>query len=481
MESPINRRFNIEAESKERRSKIQMPIRVTFRVKWGSSLPLPLHERHPIAKKQRTTNVPRICIKSEIVNTVEELTDVKTEEIDGSTACDLGSSESALWEPSYDDNPHLSHSASTSSTTSKQFTSHVGTSDNAEMCASEGRLESDMDSLSNKDSENLPMNNVFSELQCEEGLEYKEVAQNSTAHQRAAIPFVLNTSQKRKYPSWDERFKELFDFKKVNGHTNVPQKSGPLGIWVTTQRTQYRLLKEGKYSLLTIERHDKLEGIGFTFIYGPARPHWDVQFQELLDFKKIEGHTNVPQKSGPLGIWVETQRTQYRLWNEGKHSTFTIERSVKLEGIGFRFKLHEHWDVRFQELVDLKKINGHTNVPERSGPLGIWVGNQRYQYRLLKERKDSSLTIERREKLEGIGFQFKLYQHWDVRFQELVDFKKIKGHTNVPQRSGPLGNWVNTQRVQYRLLKEGKHSTLTIERSVKLESIVASIRTEKKS
>jgi hypothetical protein len=59
-----------------------MPIRVTFRVKRGSSL----HERHPIAKKQRTTNVPSIRVKSEIVTTVEEVVTIKTEEIDdGST------------------------------------------------------------------------------------------------------------------------------------------------------------------------------------------------------------------------------------------------------------------------------------------------------------------------------------------------------------------------------------------------------------
>jgi len=129
-----------------------MPIRVTFRVKRGSSLPI--HER---AKKQRMTNVPRIHVKSEIVTTVEEVT-VKTEEIDdGSTgalvqeripkakkqwttqmpririksetvntteevtvkseevdvntpAGNHGASNSALCEPSYD--PHLSHSAS---------------------------------------------------------------------------------------------------------------------------------------------------------------------------------------------------------------------------------------------------------------------------------------------------------------------------------------------------------------------------------
>jgi hypothetical protein len=57
-----------------------MPIRVTLRVKRGSSLPV-----YEQAKKQRTTNVPCIRVKSEIVTTVEEVT-VKTEEIDdGST------------------------------------------------------------------------------------------------------------------------------------------------------------------------------------------------------------------------------------------------------------------------------------------------------------------------------------------------------------------------------------------------------------
>eukprot|EP00978_Attheya_sp_CCMP212_P024723 scaffold78189_cov53-Attheya_sp.AAC.2 len=231
----------------------------------------------------------------------QEKVTVKTEETDGSTACDHGASESALCEPSSNDDPHLSQIASTSSATSKQFTSCLGSSDNAEICPIKSRAESDMDSLSNQDSENLPMNNVFSKLQHEEGLKYEEVAQNSTAHKQAAIiPLVLKTSQKRKYPSWDGRFKELVDFKKIKGHANVPERSGPLGNWVNSQRAQYRLLKEGKYSSLNIERRKKFESIGFQF---KLHPHWDQRFQELLDFKKITGHTNVPQRSGPLGKW----------------------------------------------------------------------------------------------------------------------------------------------------------------------------------
>jgi hypothetical protein len=55
------------------------------------------------------------------------------------------------------------------------------------------------------------------------------------------------------------------DYKKINGHANVPTNFGPLGRWVTTQRTQYGLLKEGIDSLLTIDHCEKLESVGFEF------------------------------------------------------------------------------------------------------------------------------------------------------------------------------------------------------------------------
>eukprot|EP00978_Attheya_sp_CCMP212_P025521 scaffold82269_cov40-Attheya_sp.AAC.2 len=389
-----------------------MPIRVTFRVKRGSSLPI-----HKRAKKQRMTNLPRIRVKSETVNTAEEVT-VKREEIDdGSVASDHSASESALPEPSSD--PHLSHKPSTSSTkgstTSKQCTSQVGTSYNAEICAFESILESDLNSLSNQESENLPMNNGFSELQSEEEVAYDEVAQSSIAHGSATIPFVLNNKKKRNCPSWDEKFKELMDFKKITGHTNVPRGSGPLGRWVDRQRTQYHLWKEGKHSRLTNERREKLESIGFTFTCRPSPTitPWDQRLQELVDFKKIKGHTNVRQESGPIGTWVNTQRRQYHLWKEGKHSQLTNERREKLESIGFTFTCRPSptitpWDQRFQELVDFKKIKGHTNVRQGSGPLGRWVNTQRRQYHLWKEGKHSQLTNERREKLESIGFRFNM-------------------------------------------------------------------------
>eukprot|EP00978_Attheya_sp_CCMP212_P021364 scaffold62239_cov49-Attheya_sp.AAC.3 len=357
----------IQYQSRVKRASIEnkMPTRVTFRVKRGSSLPF--NER---VKKQRMTNVPRIRVKS-----------------------NHGASGSCrMCEPSSD--PDLSHSASTSSSsaTSKQFTPQVGNSDNADMCAFEGSLKGDLvDSLSNQDNKNPPMNNVFSELPSEEELEYEEVAQNSIAHGPAAIPF------------------------KINGHANVPRHSGRLGSWVSTQRTQYHRLKEGKHSHnMTNERRDKLESIGFVFVCPPSGPPWDQRFQELVDFQKINGHANVPTHSGRLGTWVRTQRTQYHRLKEGRHShNMTNERRDKLESIGFVFVCPPSgppWDQRFQELVDFQKINGHANVPTRSGRLGAWVSTQRSHYNRLKEGKQSYImTNERREKLESLGFCFIKY------------------------------------------------------------------------
>eukprot|EP00550_Attheya_septentrionalis_P012107 CAMPEP_0198303528 /NCGR_PEP_ID=MMETSP1449-20131203/56933_1 /TAXON_ID=420275 /ORGANISM="Attheya septentrionalis, Strain CCMP2084" /LENGTH=183 /DNA_ID=CAMNT_0044006023 /DNA_START=750 /DNA_END=1298 /DNA_ORIENTATION=- len=183
-----------------------MPIRVTLRVKRPSPL---VHERHPIAKKQRTTHIPGIH---------NNITDARA-------ACDKSpGSESALCQPSY--YPHLFHKTNTS--TLNQITSKVATADHGEISSFNSSIKTSLDSLSNQES---PLNNGFTELPREEELKYEDMAQNSTGHGRAAIPLVLNESKTKKFPSWDERLKELVDFKKINGHANVPQRSGRLGRW----------------------------------------------------------------------------------------------------------------------------------------------------------------------------------------------------------------------------------------------------------
>jgi len=173
---------------------------------------------------------------------------------------------------------------------------------------------------------------------------------------------------------------------------------------------------------------------------------------------------------------------------EGKSSSMTDERIRKLEGIGFQWshqlelsRRHVPWEQRFAELEKYKDIHKHCNVPggwKENPTLGNWVGQQRKQYRLLKEGTSSAMTEERIRKLEGIGFEWFLRPErpvlWEHRFEELKHYKEIHKHCNVPEewKENPqLGKWVGTQRGQYRLLMEGKSSSMTDERIRKLEGI----------
>eukprot|EP00978_Attheya_sp_CCMP212_P001096 scaffold2268_cov61-Attheya_sp.AAC.1 len=469
-----------------------MPIRVTLRVKRPSPL---VHERHPIVKKQRTTRIPGIP------NTTDgsAVLGAKVLSVNHPTICTFHTRqvlvvrikcnsigiESALCEASYD--PHLSHKTSTSS--SNQISSQFGTVDQFK-CHSpwDGSFQELLDFKKVHGHTEVPQRSgplgtwVKKQRRLKGGKELR--LSSDRRKQLESIGFTFknrkgtNSTPLRTWTTrWDQRFQELVDFKKINGHTKVPQRSGILGRWVSHQRTEYRLLKEGKQdSQLTSDRLKICESIGFEFKC-PSRggPHWEQRFQELVDFKKINGHTNVPQPVGLLGKWVSRQRMEYRLLKEGKDSRLTSDRCKKFESIGFEFKwapptkdapTGPPWDQRFQELVDFKKINGHTNVPQLVGLLGRWVKRQRTEYRFLKEGKDSQLTSDRLKKLESIGFEFKCHPSWDQRFQELVDFKKVHGSTDVNQPSGPLGKWVKNQ---HRL--KGGNLRLTSDRRKKLESI----------
>ena len=68
----------------------------------------------------------------------------------------------------------------------------------------------------------------------------------------------------------------------------------------------------------------------------------------------------------------------------------------------------------------------------------------------------SSMTMDRVRALESIGFTWakRKGQHsWDSKFDELVDYKRRKGHANVPtkfEENKALGRWVSTQRSQFK-------------------------------
>jgi|UniRef100_A0A6T7GZC1 hypothetical protein len=140
---------------------------------------------------------------------------------------------------------------------------------------------------------------------------------------------------------WNHRLAELLAFQQVNGHLNVPRRSGTLGQWVMTQRRQYKIgLKGERTTQLSEERQNALNSIGFEWVVDKKSLRgWDDRFKDLVAFKEKYGHTNVRQKEGSLGRWVSTQRRHYRFLQEDEQSQLNQARVDRLNQIGFEWSL----------------------------------------------------------------------------------------------------------------------------------------------
>mmetsp|Transcript_8507 Transcript_8507/g.12106 ORF Transcript_8507/g.12106 Transcript_8507/m.12106 type:complete len:783 (-) Transcript_8507:16-2364(-) len=142
--------------------------------------------------------------------------------------------------------------------------------------------------------------------------------------------------------TWTSPFKRLVEFKRIHGNASVPARNltdPKLGHWVMTQRRQYQLLQKGKPSRMTKERVDLLEGLGFQWsIRTNPVTMWKMRFEELVEYKELNGGCLVPQRyheNPQLGTWVNTQRRHFKLLQEEKRSCMTKERLEKLNAIGF--------------------------------------------------------------------------------------------------------------------------------------------------
>ena len=130
---------------------------------------------------------------------------------------------------------------------------------------------------------------------------------------------------------------------------------------------------------------------------------WGRRYNELIEFKKVHGHCNVPQRYPPnveLGRWVKDQRT---FKTKGKLSQ---NRTDLLEAIDFSWRLKcndSFWDKQLKDLVAYKKKYGSYNVSMSGSQhiqLARWVDRQR------RAKKSGKLNGKRMEQLDSIGFNW---------------------------------------------------------------------------
>lgn len=137
----------------------------------------------------------------------------------------------------------------------------------------------------------------------------------------------------------------------------------------------------------------------------------------------------------------------------------TIRASITAECLDY---LGVSWDERFGELLAYKEEHSDLDIPINwPTGLGTWTSIQR------RSSKNGELSIERRSRLDMIGFSWnKLDSQWEDRLNELLAYKAEHGDMHVPQKwpSG-LGAWLSQQKLYE------KNGELPAERRIRLDEI----------
>jgi hypothetical protein len=135
---------------------------------------------------------------------------------------------------------------------------------------------------------------------------------------------------------------------------------------------------------------------------------WNMQYEQLVEFKHNNGHCMVPQKykqDKSLGEWVTTQRSNH------KNNKIRLDRKKLLDEIDFDWKVKGRnindklWHQQYEKLVEFKRKKGHCLVPrkyEQDRSLAEWVSTQRTFHTTNKIR------LDRKELLDEIEFVWKV-------------------------------------------------------------------------
>jgi len=262
-------------------------------------------------------------------------------------------------------------------------------------------------------------------------------AVNTLTHERIARLNELGFEWNPAPPMvpWETRYGELVEYKEKHGHTRVPRnwKENPsLGEWVHIQRRQNKL----KAEILSEERKEKLNALGFVWKAGADKPTFEGRLEECRNFRRTHGHLNVPRSldikknEGPqisneeksFYDWAHRQREEYRRFNSGQKCRIDRGRIKKLTELGFEWSSEKRifqgirrkaWNEQYAKLKHCYELLGNINdinnlkatYPGDDSILE-WVKTQRKMWKNQQLGSHSTMTTARREQLEALEFDF---------------------------------------------------------------------------
>jgi Helicase associated domain len=129
----------------------------------------------------------------------------------------------------------------------------------------------------------------------------------------------------------------------------------------------------------------------------PNELAWDARVEELLEYKRVHGDTDVPNtfdENPSLARWVGDQRRAYKRGTMAKHRVDRLEEIGFLWSKAIKSPWEVKWDARFAELEKFMykygqigtTLNG--NVHPQWHTLSEWATHQRKRYKEGKLRKD---------------------------------------------------------------------------------------------
>jgi hypothetical protein len=278
-------------------------------------------------------------------------------------------------------------------------------------------------------------------------LEQADESSDSVGHQEVmhAQESSQPTKENRTRLKWDERVAQLRAFRTKHGHVDVPRtytKDPSLGTFVCNQRQTYKRMNEGKGPSMDRLRVQQLNELGFKWmlkhrdqpvvvdsddedsevdrkpgakISKPKPLTWEFGMQQLRAFQSTNGNLDIPHiyaVDQPLGNFVKSIRQSYKHMQKGHdhlNKLLNDERILELNNMGFKLQVRqrEPWEQRFEELKKHVKRHGSCEVPKDT-PLGVWILNQRSQFKLMLARKKTSLSQQRINSLNSIGFDWRV-------------------------------------------------------------------------
>ena len=135
------------------------------------------------------------------------------------------------------------------------------------------------------------------------------------------------------------------------------------------------------------------------------------------------------------------------------------------------------WLTMFELMKQYKEKYGDCLVVTSDPNLGVWVSNQRQQYKYFNEGKKAMITQARIDMLNSIDFVWvaggkKMHMDiWLKKFEMLKQYKEKHGDCLVLRSDPNLGRWVGVQRTHYKYFNEGKKLNISQERIDMLNSI----------